>query len=315
MADIFNKKNLLPAAPILILLVIGIIFKNNIRCIYWAVVYDTHCVSKPEPEEVTFFSDSLRIYGDIFTTCSTNSPVVILLHGSSDEGRKAALIQMLGKEFSESGYFVLAIDLRGFGESEGPETLSVENFDFSKDVTGAIDYLVRNASEFKIDTSRIFLIGHSFGGGVALSTLEKENRYKKLVLIGPSRRLEERFFSENATDKEYLLSKWEKSLKNKYKLDYEIWKNVYMKHDIQRKVQILNERKDLPVFLIDGEKEDKRDLEFLRKIVSEISRPVEYWTIPVSHHYLEVRYQKGELIYYGDALNLFIERVNEWLNN
>ena len=314
MVDIFARKNLLYAALIFILLLIlGIIFKNNIRCIYWAVVHDTHCVSKPEPKEVTFFSDSLRIYGDIFTKGSTNSPVIILLHGSSEEGRKAALIQMLGKKYSKAGYNVFAIDFRAYGESDDPKSLNAENFNFANDIVFAVDYIIDNAGTYNIDTSKIYLMGHSFGAGVALITLKYNSKIKKVILLGPPRRLEERFLSDEATEKEEFLERWKEDMKLPYELEYSTWTEVYQHLDINNYISDFNVQEHIPIFLIDGENEDKNDRDFLKKVSKEINQPIEYWTIPESDHYLNIKYLKNKLVYSGNTVKNFIERTDSWL--
>jgi predicted peptidase len=46
----------------------------------------------------------------------------------------------------------------------------VENFDFQKDVISAINYLINNV---RIDTSRIYIIGHSGGTGASIGSPNK----------------------------------------------------------------------------------------------------------------------------------------------
>ena len=68
-------------------------------------------------------------------------------------------------------YRVIAIDMKGFGESDKPNDKSYSAFDQAKLVLKVIE---------KLKLKNVTLIGHSFGGGVALATVLSEKRTKKI---------------------------------------------------------------------------------------------------------------------------------------
>lgn len=97
-----------------------------------------------------------------------DTPPLVLLHGLGDDG---SVWDVVGAEFAQ--YFrVLAIDLRGHGQSDWPGTYSFELM--RDDVLGVLDQL---------GLDRINLLGHSMGGTVAYLIAEKEpGRIDRLVL-------------------------------------------------------------------------------------------------------------------------------------
>jgi alpha-beta hydrolase superfamily lysophospholipase len=92
---------------------------------------------------------------------------VVLCHGGTPLGRRLALFTVAARKLAERGYVVLAVDLRGFGDSERPPRFeTAADLDFVQDVTAAVDYL---ATLRRVDGSRIGVVGHSFGAGVAVA--------------------------------------------------------------------------------------------------------------------------------------------------
>lgn len=74
----------------------------------------------------------------------------------------------------------LRINFRGVGGSGGTYGEGIKEQD---DVKAALDYL---CSRVKIDKEKLGLAGYSFGGAVALSVAQKEERVGKLILISPA---------------------------------------------------------------------------------------------------------------------------------
>lgn len=273
---------------------------------------ELECLDSIPSQGIFYYSDSIRIVGDLYLPFERErAPFILLLHGSSVHGRKSPLIQILADQFRQLNYVLLAIDLRGYGESQDPRAVtSPDDFDFAQDAINAISFVF---SEVEIDTSRVFVIGHSFGAGVALAAQANDKRIKKIVLIGPPRRLRERFLNEDASDIDYFLKRWQSDMKLPYSLKYSIVRDVYEELDIETYREIFTKPDHIPLFLIDGEKEDERDLEFLRKVYRELSPPVEYWTVDDTGHYMRTRFSNGKVCYDRVTIQHFIQRVDEWL--
>lgn len=258
---------------------------------------------------VKYKSDSLRIVADLYENKDL-SPAIILLHGSSTKGRKLELNIILGQKLYEEGFTVLAIDSRGYGDSEDPPHLNVaEDFNFSNDVYTAIDFLI---SRTKIDTSAIYLFGHSFGGGVALKPFFEDPRVKKAILFGPPRRYSERFFGNDIADRESIIKRKVRDMQLSYNLNFDVYKEVIANQNIEEYLSKFQEVHK-PVFFIDCEGEDKKDLMFLEKIYKKVSQPKEYWTVPGVDHYLNTAMFYTYPAYNKNVIDNFVSRVSDWL--
>lgn len=323
-----NKKNVgkkflwIGLISIIVVFAFVFIFKNQLkntelRYIYWDIAKGIHRVDSSPTCVVSFYSDSLRIVGDLFEAETAKEseiapPCILLLHGSSPLGRKAAVIQILARKFRDKGYTVLAIDLRAYGDSEDPPSFTAGYFDFPKDVISSINYLIHNT---RIDTNRIYIVGHSGGAGAAIGSINeygKMNKAKKMVLLGPPRRVKERISEPYAKDRAYFLKRWKKDMDLSYDIIFSEGEKIGKVENIEDLVTMPNH---FPLFLIDGEKESKEDLKYLRDLVARSTPPVDYWTIPGTGHYLNTKYIDGILFYEGNQVDEFVNRVDKWLRS
>lgn len=90
-------------------------------------------------------------------------PIAILLHGLlGEEGD----VLGLGKRLSAAGIHALVFNFSGIHSSGGQWTMANDQLD----VRAAYDYVHRPeiVARYRIDTSLVFLGGHSHGGGVAM---------------------------------------------------------------------------------------------------------------------------------------------------
>lgn len=272
-------------------------------------IFDTGFLISSSSENVHFYSDSLRIAADLFLN-KKNSPGIILLHGSSISGRKLELNRIIAQKFYESGFTVLAIDSRGYGDSDDPPHLNASSdFSFDKDIISATNYLFSNSG---IDTSKCYIVGHSFGAGIALDPIVKDYRIKKAVLFGPPRRYSERFWGNDTIDRQYIINRKIRDMQLNYNLDFNVYKEVIRKQDIELFISKLNSAQK-PIFLIDCENENQKDLDFLKKIYDSLTTVKDYWTVPGVDHYLNTGSFFNTPAYNKQKIDLFIERVTNWL--
>jgi dipeptidyl aminopeptidase/acylaminoacyl peptidase len=103
--------------------------------------------------------------GDETELNNTQTPVVLFFHG-----RNTTIGKNLGHTHSlyELGCRVLLIDYRGFGQSFGTQEPSESKA--YEDAQAAWSYLTEVK---RIDPSRIFIMGHSLGGAVAIELATK----------------------------------------------------------------------------------------------------------------------------------------------
>lgn len=286
---------------------------------------DVACVFRPERREVALESDGLTLRGDLYPPrAATDSlpPAIVLLHGSSTAGRRLPLYPSLAHELAGQGYTVLSIDLRAFGESEDPARLDdPASWDFAADAIAAIDSLLRWAP---VDTSRIYVVGHSFGAGPGLEAAQRDGRIAKVVLIGPSRRRQERFSRPGAPDSAYYVERWQRDMELPAQVPYDVMVEVTRPNDVENFANGTYTTR-VPVLLTDGEHEDPRDLAFLRDVARRMGPAATYWTTPATDHYLHTarlirephRWATEDLAsvpcYNREVLGGFVDAVDRWL--
>ncbi len=119
--------------------------------------------------------DGVRIMGTYYRPEATQAPGVVLLHmlghQREDWADFAAALQT-------AGFGVLAIDLRGHGQSEGTR----QWLKMSQDAAIALDFL---RSRPELDPDRILLAGASIGANIALNAAAADERVVGVALLSP----------------------------------------------------------------------------------------------------------------------------------
>ncbi len=268
-------------------------------------------IKKKPNKTVSFLAGNLQLKGDLYLANSpAEVPTILLLHGSSIFGRKLPFIPAVATEFQQLNYNVFAIDLRSHGESEKPQDYTPEAFDFSQDVIAAFDYL---ETEFPGVNQPFYIVGHSFGAGVATAAISREPRIAKAVLFAPPRRLQERFLNPEAQEKQKLLLRWQIDMQLDRPLTYDFWHPVMAALDLETYIEALEKPGHPPIFLIDAEQEPKEDLAFFQQMYQRISDPVAYWTIPNTGHYLDTGLFLKWGAYHQPIVNNFVTKIDQWL--
>ena len=104
---------------------------------------------------------------------STQNPVLILLHGW---GQNSGMMTPLAKKFLNN-YYVISLDLPGFGQSPSPSTI--------RNVEDYADML--NNFLKKLHIQAPIIIGHSFGGRIALLYASKYSAKTIILIASPFR--------------------------------------------------------------------------------------------------------------------------------
>jgi len=260
---------------------------------------------------VEFESDGLTLVGTIYgIENETVHPGVVIIHGSTPVGRKLPLYRILSKKLVDNGYIVLTYDARGFGESDDPKEIDVvESWNYTCDAIHAVSYL---CSFKNVNKSRIYVIGHSFGAQAAMSAGIADGLIKKIVAIGPSRRVTSRILEKNAPDLEYF---WER-----FSRDRELEKlvNLTVFLDVTSKSSdMYNDyfyEGHIPLFLIDGELEGEDDKIFLRETFKNMTEPKGYFTLNDTGHYCNTT-SIGNFLVYNDRINTeFVTVIDNFFN-
>lgn len=140
---------------------------------------------------VDLYSEGIRVRGTVLHPPAQNGqkfPAVILSHGW---GGTAALLRTQAQQIAGAGYFVLVVDYRGWGESEGRWVRDdagtsprrelrevVDPIDQATDLFNAVHWLM---GEPMVDTAHIGLWGTSFSGGLVVHVAARDPRIKAIV--------------------------------------------------------------------------------------------------------------------------------------
>lgn len=216
-----------------------------------------------------------------YTILGEGKPLLIL-HGW---GSKSANWIKVAKLVSEKNIKVIIPDLPGFGNSDKP--LTAWNLD---DYSDFIEELVKI-----LGLERFFLLGHSFGGSLAVKfTLRDQKKVAKLLLVGAacirrkSLRVKMlRFISKFVKIKNSFLRKLFYK-KSDYLSVQGIMKEIYLKVIKTDLSDILNRIK-VPTIIIWGKKDNVTPLSDAYKINSKINNS-KLIIIPEADHDLNMKY-------------------------
>lgn len=143
---------------------------------------------------VDIWSEGLRLSGTVYYLQAKEGkklPTVILSHGW---GGTAGLLRPEAERFAREGYFALAFDYRGWGDSDArwvrDETVAagsgarrelrevVDPIDQSTDIFNAVHWAM---GEPMVDPDRVGLWGTSFSGGLVAYVAARDPRIKAIV--------------------------------------------------------------------------------------------------------------------------------------
>lgn len=137
--------------------------------------------SGPQPasmDELVISSHGDRINGLIYRAAGSGAhPTVLFLHGFPGNERNLDLAQVARR----AGYNTLYIDYRGNWGSGGTFTPANALQDVASVLAWARD--PANAAKYGIDTNQISLVGHSFGGWLALMTASRDPSLRCVAAI------------------------------------------------------------------------------------------------------------------------------------
>lgn len=96
-------------------------------------------------------------------------PTVVLVHGFDSTKGGDGSFDNLAKNISKAGFLVYRFDFSGCGESEG-EYSQTSLFRLKSDLSKILDFV---RSQSKVDSSRIGILGHSFGTAIIIALRPK----------------------------------------------------------------------------------------------------------------------------------------------
>ncbi len=138
-------------------------------------------------EKITFRTkDGVTISGNYFKPQKASAPAFLLLHMMPSTKESWTLFASF---LQKIGFAVLAIDLRGHGESIDKNGIRIDYKKFSDEEHRESIYDVDSAKEFLesrgADTSRFAIAGASIGANLALWKASMDTDIRLLVLLSP----------------------------------------------------------------------------------------------------------------------------------
>jgi pimeloyl-ACP methyl ester carboxylesterase len=143
--------------------------KNVFSIIILALIASAAFAQPASMEEVAIPSHGSRMNGLVYLAAGAGPhPVVVFLHGYPGNEKNLDLAQAVRRAGFDAVYF----DYRGMWGSGG-------TFSFGhglEDTQTVLAWVRANAAKYHFDTRRIAIVGHSFGGWLALLTAPHEPR-------------------------------------------------------------------------------------------------------------------------------------------
>jgi dienelactone hydrolase len=160
------------------------------------------------PIDIAFRSDGVLLKGKLHAAEGEGPfPTVILLHGFPDEEND---VLGLGRRMSIAGINALTFNYGGTHQSEGE--YSIKNTQSEINAAYKFIHKPQNLTRFRVDARRIFLGGHSFGGGMALTYAANHPEITRVFSIAGNDHGEfAREYRRNATMAE-MIDAWFKEL-------------------------------------------------------------------------------------------------------
>ncbi|MEO6710371.1 MAG: alpha/beta fold hydrolase [Planctomycetota bacterium] len=149
------------------------------------------CPSDPEPAKVTLHTeDKLSLTATYFAPRDSKqkAPGALLVHGA---GGTRADLQPLAQRLQKAGFAVLALDLRGHGDSASAELdwkkldkeAQTRNWAFmSRDVKAGVEYLT---SQSGVHTMTVSLVGYGAGCTLVARHATRDEKVRDIVLLSP----------------------------------------------------------------------------------------------------------------------------------
>jgi pimeloyl-ACP methyl ester carboxylesterase len=270
------------------------------------VYLDTH------GEKFELENEGIKLVGTQYTPEGQGPfPGILLLHGSTPEGRKLGLYRILGRELARRGFVVVTLDRRGYGESGDPLHLNLAAaFDSTSDALAAINYL---ASLGHINMDNIHIIGHSAGAKPAFSAGVQTLSVQKIVAIGPPRRVSERLLSAEESEVSYFQRRKMRYMKLPESIPDEVYLELFLSRNLEGYLSYFTSDVHKPIFLIDGDLESEQDRQYLWQVYSEMSDPKKYLTLQDADHYANVA-NIGAIVFYDQrVMGELVQHLESWL--
>lgn len=271
-------------------------------------------ITVPDPQAVTLApgrKSGVSLVADFWPSPSPDpSPALLIFHGSAPWGRKAGLVQLLGLRLNEKGWTILAPDARCFGSSACPLNLEDRDaWNLEADVQQSLDYLLQLP---RVDPRQVYILGHSWGANSVLAGAVSDSRVRGIILIGPSRyELEE----QSELQKRWWRTRFAADRNLSEPVPASIMDYILNRYHLTEFVpHLMSADRENKILLIDGEKEEKWNQDFLKSFHAQVKPVAKYSTLSDSGHYCGVWnfFGSDDILYRHDIFEDILKEIIEF---
>lgn len=178
---------------------------------------------------------------------------------------------------------VFAFDQRGYGDSEDPKHLRTkEDLDFVSDAKHAVNVFMEHAGKYGVHS--VAMVGHSFGGGVAVAAGLGSPHVCTIISISPGRRINDRFIHVSHFD--YVQKRKSRDMGLSEPIPAPLIKPMLEMYNIE---QFRGVKFPKPLMIIKGNREEEKDLGFTKEFVSTLTGHIDHIIINAAGHYFGTR--------------------------
>ncbi|MBS7623648.1 alpha/beta fold hydrolase [Candidatus Bathyarchaeota archaeon] len=229
-------------------------------------------------ERLTFTNKGQRLIATILTPAEpeTPPPGLLLLHGFPGV---APVMNDLMLTLSQSGFASMMFHYRGSWGSSG-------RYDFVGALDDALKAVSVLSSREDVDINNLAVIGHSFGGLVAIHVAAVDNRLKAAVALCPVASITEHL---TEADRDTILKRGLPFVSGlTASRAKKQWRILAQRHDPTQYVDKLSPR---PLLLIHGDRDDIIPLDCSKRLFSKAQEPKELLIIKDGDHLFSGRHQ------------------------
>lgn len=170
-------------------------------------------------------ADEPSLVANLYQPSGETRAAILFVHGNRSSGADYSLYRLLAKQLSGEGCWVLALSLRGYGQSDpAPEGRPIRAEDLLKDLERGLDYMRAHGP---MDAPQA-VVGHSLGANLALLLGRREGL--RVIAIEPGLRLHERVVEPPAPDLVAFAAKLSRNLRGGVK-DIDTVRTLYQQID------------------------------------------------------------------------------------
>lgn len=292
------------------------LLKLIIRGVRGDITKITVCRCSPDREVRLRRDDGLTTAAGIYEPDgSERRPGILLIHGNTSLGRKLAMYRVLAAGLAERGYLVLTFDLPGWGESDDPFQFGMlEAVDNDNMVPAAVEYLINKTN---VDKNNIAVIGHSGGAMPALKWGITMDEIKKIILIGPPRRVRERMAHTSGINSFW--RRFRQTHEFVYGTPIPEWFTADMFAErvqggaMEEYLDYFSMNGHKPLMLVDGEHESEADKVYLEEYYAMLAKPRKFVRLRASDHYGNTAQSLGVIFYDKGVMHQLVSEVTQWL--